>query len=286
LTVRGRSHDVASGTHLFNTLHTVDAQLGPTKVLRLAAGNRLDTDALNVGQYVIAFGALDGTRLDATGATGVVRMLPTSAWGTANGAAAANRLSLDLARIGPLPISEFDFVVAGQSEADPRAFEADVTGLDTSGITSGSRIRAIGWINPVGVLGDAAMTAISLVDHSRSAQLLVCGWTPPTSSAISAISAGAITLDVSAADPRKVFDGFGGTVLATAPAPSIQPLFALGIYRIVQGGAVQLHFDFASFGVALGQRLGTASVAKIAALGGLEAGTQVFRAAIVTVVLR
>jgi hypothetical protein len=82
-----------------------------------------------------------------------------------------------------------------------------------------------------------------------------------------------------------VFDGFGGTVLTPAPAPTIAPLLGTGIYRIVAGHAVQLHFDFPSFATALGQRLATASVARIAALGGLEPGTQAFRALVVTVVL-
>jgi hypothetical protein len=286
LSVRGRSHQIGSGTRRFHTLHTVDVQLGPTKVLRRGAGNRLDSDALNVGQYVIAFGALTGTTLDARGADGVVRMLPTSVFGIANGAASSNRLSLDLARIGPLPIGEFDFLVAGQNEADPDAFEVDVAALDTSGIVAGSRIRATGWLNPVGIVGDPAMAPIALVDHSRSAQLLVCAWTPPTAAAIGSISTTAITLDVAAADPRKVFDGFGGTVLSATPAPSVQPLLGLGIYRLVQDGAIELHFDFPSFANALSQRLASSSVARVVALGGLDSTTQVFRALVVTVVLR
>jgi hypothetical protein len=286
LTVVGRSRVDATGSRTFNTVHTIQTVFGSTKVLRRGAGNSLTTDAPNVGQFVHAFGTLSGTVLDATASTGVVRMLPTSVYGIASGVPAGGTLTLDLSRIGPRPITDFDFTVGGTPEADPMAFTVDVTGLSTTGIASGSKIRAIGFVNPVGIPSDRNFTPFTLVNRSNEANLLVCVWSPLATGVVTPSST-ALTLDVVNAAAKSVLDGFGGTPLNPTPPPQVTPLASKGIYRIVEGGAVQVHFGFPAFADALSERLtGSVSVARVTALGRFNADTQTLSAGIVSVVLR
>ena len=105
LTVMGRSFDEPGGPFRFNTQHTVRVSFTQTNVLRRGFGNSLNSDALNVGQKIIAFGAFDTgtTNLDATDSSGVVRMLRTHVFGIAASAPIANTLTMNVSRIGPSP---------------------------------------------------------------------------------------------------------------------------------------------------------------------------------------
>lgn len=284
LTVLGRSR--AGATSNYNTLHTVNVSFANTKVLRRGAANSLSTDALDIGQLVWAFGTLSGTTLDATATTGVVRMLRTSMFGIATAAPAAHTLTLNLTRFDLRDISAFDFDVDSVTEADPANYTVDVTGLDTTGITTGSRIRVLGFVNPVGVSTDDAATAISLVDRSSAAKVLFCQWTPASASALDAISSTTLTLDVSTALLHQVGDGFAPVTITTAPAPTVVPLGALGIYRIVQAGAVEVHLGFIPFSESLQTRAAASNVVRIAAFGTFDDSTQEFAASVITVVLQ
>lgn len=286
LTVLGHSRVDGSGTRQFNTLHTVTVTHAATKVLRRGTGGTLDSDDLNVGQLVWAFGSLTGTTLDATAATGVVRMLRTSIFGVAAGPASGNQLTLNLSRFDLRPIGSFDFDVGGNPEAVPASFTVDVTGLDTTGVTAGSRIRAIGFVNPVGVGGDANAAAVSFVNHSTQAKVLFCQWSPASGTAIDSASDSAVTLDLGGASVHAVGDGFAPVTVNASPAPALVPLGAIGIYRIVQDGAVELNLGFGPFAQSLQNRAATSDVFRIAALGTYEPTTQVFSASVITVVLQ
>lgn len=288
LTIMGRSVVDATNARLFNTQHTVNVLLGQTKVLRRGAGNGLTTDALQVGQLVAAFGTLTGTTLDATAATGVVRMLPTSVYGTATQDPINNTLTLDLLRIGPRPIADFDFDVGGQTECVATAYNVDVTGLSTAGFTTGTKVRAIGWTNPVGIPGDNDLSPVSIVNKDADAQLFFAAWVPPVP-ASSELTAGAsaVSVDVTNATATFVYDGFASATVNPAPIPSIEPRGILGIYFIVEGGSVELHFTFSAFRSSLALKLsGAANVMRVTGIGVWDAPTQVFSADLVTVVLK
>lgn len=286
LTVHGRSRQFSTGSRTFNTTHTVNVAFGTTKVLRRFAGNSLSTDALNVGQFVIAFGSLAGTTLDASSATGVVRMVQTSVYGTANQAPVGNTLTLNVTRIGLRPISAFDFKVGTAQEADPSAYTVDITGLSSTGITTGSKIRAVGFVNPVGVTTDDNLDAVTIVNRSVEAKLLWCGWSPASTSAITSANSTAVTLDVSGAASKGVYDGFTTLHLNTSPAPRIMPRGLLGIYRIVEGNSVELHLLFSAFAASLDHRLtANAPFSRVAALGTFDTAAQEFRANVVTVIV-
>jgi len=288
LSVLGRSKDVSTGTRTLNTSHMVTVSLANTKVLRRGVATAEDTDSLNVGQRILAFGTLSGMTLDCTGATSVTRMLRTSVFGYALGTPVNNTLTLNTMRIGLRHISNFDFTVGGSPEALPGTYTIDTTGLDTTGIVGGSRIRAIGRMNPVGIPTDDDFRAVSVVNRNVDARLLLCGWVPATQTAISSATSTAITLDISAALWNVVDDGFAGQVTLTAsPAPEIQPKYAKGIYLIFENGGVQVHYDFPTFAVSLNARISpTAQVARVAALGSFNETTQVFSASVISVVLK
>ena len=283
LTVLGRSLDTGTSTRTYNTAHTVNVSHANTKVLRRGAINSLDSDDINVGQLVWVFGDLTGTTLDATAATGVARMLRTGIFGIAAGPAVGNTLTLDVVRFDHRAVSAFNFDISGQVQADPNAFTVDVTGLSTTGITTDSRIRALGWIAPVGSTADDA-TAFSLVDRTNAGKVLYCLWVP---SSLTALSAGTnLTLTgIADADIKVIGDGFAPVTLLASPAPVLQPLLTAGYYRIVQDAQVTAYLDFAAFKSALALRLPSSGVFAVSALGTFEPTGQVFSALTATVVL-
>jgi hypothetical protein len=284
LTVLGRSRDGTTGTRLYNTPHTINVSVAQTRVLRRGAGNTLDADALNVGQLVLAFGDLTGTVLDAAGTDGVVRMLRTSIFGIATGAPAANVMTLDVTRFDLRDESLFGFTVGGSPEADPDNFTVDVTGLDTTGITTGTKVRVFGFVNAVGNASDANSQAAALI-QSSAARVLFCQWSPASSSAIAATTAISVTLDVNGTVISAVGDGFAPVAVNPTPAPTILPLTLLGIYRIVQGSSVEVHLGFDAFRQSLAVHAALGNVFRIAAFGTYDDATQVFRALTVTVVM-
>ena len=287
LTVLGRSVDDSTGTRRFNTNHTVSVALANTKVLRRGAGNSLSSDALQVGQRVAAFGTLTGTALDATAGTGVVRMRRTSIFGVAAGSPSSNSLTLNVGRIGLRQIGSFNFTVNGNVEVDAAALTVDVTGLSTGALATGARVRSIGWFNPVSVASDNDFRAVSVVNHTNQARLMLCQWMPPRTDAISTLSSAGLTLDVTNAAIKTVVDGFQPITLTMSPPPSVQPLLGVGLFTIVENGTFELHTDFNTFITSLGSRISaTSPVFRITALGTFDESTQAMSTLITTVVLR
>jgi hypothetical protein len=285
LTVLGRSRDESTGARRFNTLHTVAVSVANTKVLRRGAGNSLDSDALNVGQLVWAFGDLSDTTLSATAATGVVRMLPTSVFGIAAAAPVNGTLTVDLVRFDLRDDDLFDFTVGGNAQADPDAYTVDVGALDTTGIGPGTKLRVFAWINPVDVTTDNDCTALTIVNRSSDGRVLFCEWSPASTAAIGATTATSITFDVTGTTVSAVGDGFAPVAINNTPAPTLQPLAALGVYRIVQDGSVELHLGFDGFRQSLALRAAVSPVFRLAAIGTWDEAMQVFRGLVVTVVL-
>jgi hypothetical protein len=284
LSVLGRSFDVSAGTRRFNTLHTVDVSHANTKVLRRGAGNGLDTDAINIGQLVWVFGDLSTTTLDATATTGVARLLRTSIFGVATAAPTNDTLTLDLVRFDLRDVAAFDFDVSGSVQADPDAFTVDVDGLATTGITTGTKMRVFGWIAGVDAAG-ADATALSIVNRTETARVLLCQWVPPRLGVLDASVASRVSLDVSAALVHVVGDGFGTVTLTNAPTPRIVPLLGAGIYSIVERGAIEANLSFAAFRQSLLARAATTPVFRVAAFGTFDDAAQTFSALTVTVIL-
>lgn len=287
LTVLGHSHDVGTATLRFNTSHTVNVLRGQTKVLQRGLPSPRGTDDLNVGQRVMVFGDLVATAMDAGGAqNGVARMLPTSVFGVASGSPTNNTLTLNVARFDLRPIANFDFTVAGALEADPTAYEVDVTGLDTSGVVLNSRIRAVGFVNAVGVPADADFRALALVNRSAAANVMVCQW--PAASAVAATtSTGRVAFDVTQALVKAVTDGFSTTLLQNTPTPSVVAAGTRGLYAIVQDGASEVHTSFAPFAAAVQARMTAGRrVVRVTAFGAFDVVAQQLSAPAASVIVQ
>ncbi len=286
LTVLGRSFNATTKARTFNTSHTVTVDFTNTKVLKRLSTSGLTTDALGVGQRITAFGAMTGTSLDTT-VNGVIRLRKTSVWGTATAAPTGSVMTLNITRFGLRPVGSFNFTVGGASQSTATAFTIQTGSLSTANVTTGSKIRAFGFVNPVDVPSDQDFTAESFTNRSKTGALLVCQWVFGTQTPFSATTTSQATLDVSAALIKAVGDGFGSTTLTNSPTPAkIRSLLNLGIFRIVEGGGVELHIKYDSFLESLTSRIGPNSkVFRISALGTFNATTQTFSAGVVSVVL-
>jgi hypothetical protein len=285
LQVLGKSFRSDTHGRRHHATYTVNVSHASTHVLRRGAANSVDTDSLNVGQLVWVFGALTDTTLDATATDGVARLLPVKISGLAAGPATDDTITLDVDRIDKREVSAFDFTVGGVAQADPHAFVVDVTGLVTSGIAAGSRVRAYGWIGPVGGEGaDASAFALSV--RTATEKTLLCAWLPADPNAIDIVgSTVALRLDVTDADLRFVVDGTSATMLAVDPAPQLQGLGAPGVYRILQDNALTVFTEFEPCRAEVVTRAATNATLFVRASGSFDATSQQFSAAKATIVL-
>jgi hypothetical protein len=283
LTVLGTSKDVSTGSRAFNTSHTIDVSAS-TIVLRRGVTNALTTDELNIGQRVLAFGTLTGTNLDATAATGVVRMIRSDVHGVVQ-SVGANTMTITAWRFGLRFMAAFNFNVGGTPEANAAAYTIDTTGLDTSGIAAGDRVRAIGRINPVGIPADDNFTAVSVV---KKADVLLCKWITPSDTVLTATYP-EISLDTTSTLFAFVDQGSLGQTILPNPG-RIQPIGASpgwGLYLIFENNGVQLHFTFNALVDSLNARIGpTSKVASVVAVGTWDGVGQIFNASLVSVVLK
>jgi hypothetical protein len=291
LTVLGRGYDYDTQSWTFNQTWTVRASFTGTKVLKWRNKGLLDTDYLNIGQRIKAFGELIGTELDATGEIdkGVIRTVVTDVWGFANGPAEAGELNVDVSRFGHRHISRFDFNVDGTSVADPAAFVIDVGTMGLADIDADTPLRVRGFVAPVTASeSDPDYTATAVVDRSSAGSFMVIKYFPANPDPCESISGTGITMDISLATCAAVNYGFAGTIpLDTAPSPQIVPEKELGIYTIIQNGALTGFLNFEYFAQALEARLANgATMRKIASLGKYDYAEQKMSAFIVTVVLK
>lgn len=283
LTVYGSSRR-ANGTRSFNQSFTVLTSLANTRVVRAASSSVFTTDALQVGSSIEAFGELSGTTLDARASGGVVRALPTTLFGTANGSPSNNTLLLTLTRIGTRPIEEFNFSVASQNEADRNAYAISAGVLTLFGVTTGSKIEATGFPNAVGIPSDRDFEASATLNRSSAHMVMDARWSPARADALTT-GGGTLTLDVSNASVKQLQDGFGGRTMNDSPAPTIASLPG-GIFTLVIGNTSSVHQDFTTFVAAVQSALtGGAKLQRVSGLGTFEPTTQLYLTQLVSVIL-
>ena len=279
LTVLGQSRRGERGARAFNTSHTVSVAYATTRVLRRGASNSFNTDDLEVGQRVLAFGTLSGTTLDASSAAGgIVRELPTHVSGIANGPVASNVLTMNASRVGLRPITDFNFTVSNVVQLNPAAFTVATTGLATGAIANGSKVRATGWMRRVGTTTGQDLTSVGLLDRSRTHGVLTCTWSRANAKAFASIAATGIGIDVSAADKKQIDNGFDKLTLTVSPTPMLKPADTFGVYRILRKhDDIEVHTRFATFASALQAQLDDgARVSRVGALVESSGGAQIY----------
>ncbi len=181
LTVKGAfavRHDHDAG--LFRT---VVIDIGPdTKVLKSGdAGTPLTTDAISVGQSVVAFGSFapattaTAATLDAT--AGRVRLMPTQLRGTVN-SLVAGQLNLTLRAIDRLGADMFDFAGTGTTsavDADPTDYEVTTGTLGLASLATGETTKVLGFVTPFGA-APPDFDGRTVIDPADIPDVLGIGW--------------------------------------------------------------------------------------------------------------
>jgi hypothetical protein len=248
---------------------TVLVNVGPnTTVLKTGAfGTVLDTNALSVGQHIVAFGALAESATDTIPATfdatsGRVRMLPSHLHGVVN-AAAPGQINLDLRGIDRLGIDLFDFggtgVTAAQ-DANPADYEVATGTLALASVTPGEAVRVVGFARPFGS-APADFEGRTVVDYREPPALLGIGWdTSGTTAPFLSMGANGLVLDLdnpSIGARHALLVGMRQVDLLTLPtSPTLAPpTTGRALYGISVGRDIRLFTTFAEFNTELAAAL-------------------------------
>ena len=271
LTVRGATLIRAGGSVVFND--QVDVQLGDgTTVSRQLSKELFSKDDISVGQRIMVFGELNSsdTQLDAT--AGHVGMLLTTIKG--NVVSTGGSVVVNLTAVDGRTITLFDFSDTGidaANDADPTAYEVDIGRLDTSGLDGGTPVKLRGFVTPFGHPANTAdFEAQTLVNVSEVKGLMIASWEPPSSDAITDLSAGNFALNLNGAGLFHHLNRAGVVTDLTglADAPIIEPQEGdNGLFQLVQGGSRQFFFTYAGFIEELTERLENSDITHIIATG-------------------
>jgi hypothetical protein len=283
LTVRGHGFTTGFKASHFNKTFTVQTNFAATKVLRWDDDTDLNLDNVNVGQLVRAYGALSGTALDATQPDDVIRLEPTHVYGFAVLAPSGGKLALDLQRVGPLPVTDFNWSESGSTPPDPAAFQLEVKGIGAGkGISACSAVHARGRLTSLNNGGmdfdadtldnvDNGPVLLFVRDHPGAGLELTV---TATAASIQLVTSGTAV----AGEDAKVDKGFLGSIpLPTTPTPTIVPpdsgASAYFLCDLLLGETT-LYVDFAEFSDALANAIaGGAQVTQIAAVGAYDWAT-------------
>ncbi len=297
LTVLGFSDNAAHDTQVFATPFIVNVNFANTKVVRVGSSTMYGTNDLNVGQRVRIYGALSGTTLDATAATSVAVLEPTSIFGVANGPVAGSTLSVDVTFVDELPVNVFAWGDGGSTPPDPTLFLANVGALGNGqAIVPTSNVAVRGFFSAVNDPGpDLVASALSNVD-TGDAEVFVRN--DPTAGVGIAVAVTTtttvITLTISgtlASGEVAIIDrGHAGSIpLPTSPAPKLARVAGTGAYslRDRSTGAIQVYTHFSDFASAVGSTLlQGATLVQIAGRGTYNAGTNTIDADSATAVIQ
>ncbi|MGE0711572.1 MAG: hypothetical protein AB7N76_29935 [Planctomycetota bacterium] len=246
LTLRGVAVRRGAASVTFNDTVTLLVSHAATKVnKRGVAAGTLNTDAINVGQRVLAYGRFSGTSLDLSAAgAGFVHLVETDIAGAA-AAPPAGSLTVDVTRIGRRLASAFDLKVNGVAQGDLKALSCSTGGLSLASVTSGSPVVVRGFFAPVSSSTPTTPTfnADSVVDRTNAASQVRLSWIPAAVAPIQSGGGAGLAFDLGGAVVKSVDRGLVvPTVLTQAPrfvSPGTN-----GLYAIRQGFKLTLFTSF------------------------------------------
>ena len=292
LTVRGATLMRSDGSVIFNDQASVT--LGPdTRVRKQFSMDEFDNLAISVGQKVRIFGELTNGNmgslaLDAS--QGFAHLLLTTLKGTV--VEQNSYLAMDLTAINHRRVGLFNFSGTGLtvgSDADPSYYEVDTATLNTSNLNPDDPIRVHGFVSAFGS-APADFEAHTLVDLKALPAVMVVGWFPANSGAISRLDAQGMQLDLTGAGLFHHVSQGGVAIDLTqlATAPTILPgEDGMSYYVIEQNASRQLYINFASFVAGLQAKLDSGwAVRSIVAPGAYSNGDNALTARRLLVVLR
>ncbi len=262
LTIKGGMLVRKAGSVVFNDEITI--LLGEaTKVTRQLDTAAYNTDAISVGQRVIAFGSFreegEGRVLDAT--EGQIRMVLTTLFGTVvTTDQAAQEVVLDLNAIGRHPVTLFDFSGTGSTgavDADPDNYQVDTGGLDLSSITTGTPLKVRGFPRDFGE-APPDFRARTLIDVSAVRAKMLVNWQPASLAPFESLTGEGMTLSmVGTGDVHHLSRAGVLTDLQNMESsPALKPESdGKGRFLIVGKGELVLHTSFQRFSDELQRRL-------------------------------
>jgi uncharacterized protein DUF4382 len=250
LTLRGVAVRRGAGSVTFNDTVTLSTSFLETKVgKRGVAGGALNTDAINVGQRILAYGRFTGGTLDLSqSGAGFVRLVETDVAGALN-APPSSGLDLDVTRIGRRLATAFDTNVSGVSQGDLDALKINTGGLGLASLTSGSPVVVRGFFAPVTSATPTAATfdADTVIDRTNAASLLRLRWIPASTAPIASGASGSgLTLDVSSALVKSIDRGLVAPTTLTAN-PTLADPGQAGLYATRQGFKLTLFTSYANW---------------------------------------
>ena len=281
ITLRGVAVRRGAGSVTFNDTVTLATSFLETKVnKRGVAGGTLTSDAINVGQRILAYGRFTGGTLDLTqNGAGFVRLVETDVAGALTAPPSGSSLSLDVTRIGRRLSPAFDLTVSGVSQGDLNGLVCSTGGLGLASLTSGSPVVVRGFFAPVTSATPTAPTfaAETVIDRTNAASLLRLRWIPASSAPIASGASG-LTLDVSGALIKSIDRGLAAPTLLTQN-PTLGDPGTPGLYATRQGFKLTLFTSYASWRTDFEARVSAGSrLQHLRALGGWDAATSTLSA--------
>ncbi len=280
------------------TLVTVDGhpELQSVPIQDISVGQQVDIEAI---------AAVDSTNtliLDANGlptwnaSNGLIRLTPTTGWGTLN-AAPASGISADLQTLGGFQPETLTFTGTGSAsgaDADPTAYAIDTTGIDTSAVAAGSLFSFTGFVTPFGA-APPDFTAAAVTVATATDQIMTVEWAyTGTATPFVSKDANGLVVNISGGNlGTKYFVQTGPLFLNNAvttidlTSPQVNPIivadptltsqFTIGNPTSTTGLAV--FHDYTSFLTDLNTVLnGTNTIQKLVAVGKYNQTTNTFTA--------
>jgi hypothetical protein len=242
---------------------------------------------VDIAGNVVADSAGNFASLDAT--SGVVRLQPTTAWGTLNTGATAGQLTLNLTSLGGFEPAALNFAGTGST---PTSYVVNTGGIDETAVASSSLLRVNGLVNAFGSAPPDFNASAITPPASQTSQVIV-EWPNGTTAPFTQQGASGFVVDLtnanlSTSSPPAIHTGPAvqplpaGTLITAATADPNTVQLAIG--SVTTGLTV---FNTASgFATQVGTTLnGSTAVHKLVATGRYD-GVGTFTASRINIVLQ
>ncbi|MEO8464298.1 MAG: hypothetical protein ABI640_03080 [Gammaproteobacteria bacterium] len=289
LTVKGAfaaRHDHGPGA-VRTAVITIGAD---TKVLKTGDPmGTFTTDAISVGQGIMAFGTFADPTTSTTAASldataGRVRLLPTQVRGVVN-SMVAGQLNLNLRAIDRLGVDMFDFAGTGTStavDANPADYEVGTGTLSLASVTAGESAKVLGFVTPFGA-APPDFAGRTVIDRGDIPDLLAIGWGKNgTAAPFATLGNTGIVLDLhnTSIGRHDLFvDLQHQDLLALASSPTIVSGTGSVLFGVAKRGNIDLFTSFADLVTAITTHLNAGeSAVALTATGAYDTSTNTLAA--------
>jgi hypothetical protein len=290
LTIKGAF--AARHDHDAGAVRTAVVTIGPsTTVLKTGDPSGVfTTDAISVGQGIVAFGSFADPATTAAAATldataGRVRLLPTHVHGIVN-SIVPGQLNLNVRAIDRLGVDMFDFAGTGTTtavDANPLDYEVGTGTLSLASLTAGESAKVLGFVTPFGA-APPDFDGRTVIDRADIPDLLALGWGKSgTTAPFASLSDLGLVLDLHNPSIGGRHDLFVDLqrmdLLTLASSPTIVPATGRVLFGIAKRGNIELFTSFADLVAAITTHLNAGeSAVSLMATGAYDATTNTLAA--------